>query len=200
MSAVDVQHHRVDSSWSSPPSTPAPGPARTAGRAAPIGTLINVRNPATGTLIAQVRPAGLQPTTSPSSPRPRRPRPPGERCRRPKRGEVVRLLGEELRRAQDRPRHAGLARERQDPRRGPGRSAGDDRHRRLRRRPVAHALRPHHALRAPRPPHVRAVASARRGRHHLGLQLPGRGVGLERLPRPRSAATSPCGSPRRRRR
>ena len=43
---------------------------------------------------------------------------------------------------QARPGHAGLARERQDPRRGPGRSAGDDRHRRLRRRPVAHALRP----------------------------------------------------------
>ena len=29
--------------------------------------------------------------------------------------------------------------------------------------------------------HVRAMASARRGRHHLGVQLPGGGVGLERL-------------------
>ena len=90
-----------------------------------------------------------------------RPRPPGATVPAPKRGEAVRLLGEELRRHKTGPRHAGLARERQDPRRGPGRSAGDDRHRRLRRRPVAHALRPHHALRAPAAPHVRAVASAR---------------------------------------
>ena len=35
------------------------------------------------------------------------------------------------------------------------------------------------------PPHVRAVAPARRRRRHHCLQLPGRGVGLERVPRGR---------------
>ncbi len=73
--------------------------------------------------------------------------------------------------------------------RGPGRSAGDDRHGRLRRRPVAPALRPLDALRAAQSPDVRAVASARPGRRHHRLQLPGRGLGLERHARPRSAAT-----------
>ncbi len=33
-----------------------------------------------------------------------------------------------------------------------------------------------------RPPHVRAVPPAGPGRHHLGLQLPGRGVELELVP------------------
>ena len=83
-------------------------------------------------------------------------------------------------RAQGRARHAGLARDRQDQGRRRRRSAGDDRHRRLRGRPVAHALRQDDALRAPGAPHVRAVASARRRRHHLGVQLSGRGVGVER--------------------
>ena len=68
----------------------------------------------------------------------------------PRRGELVRLLGEELRAAQGRPRPAGHARGRQDRVRGPGRSAGDDRHLRLRRRPVAPALRPDHRHRAAR--------------------------------------------------
>src|SRR3546814_19449771 len=54
-------------------------------------------------------------------------------------------------------------------------------HRRVRRRPVAPALRPDHALRAPGPPHVRAVAPDRPGRDHLGVQLSGRGLGLERI-------------------
>ena len=45
-------------------------------------------------------------------------------------------------------RPPGHARGRQDPLRGAGRGAGDDRHGRLRRRPVAPALRPDHALRA----------------------------------------------------
>ena len=43
----------------------------------------------------------------------------------------------------------------------------------------------HHAQRARSPPHVRAVASARAHRHHHRLQLPGRGVGLERHDRRR---------------
>ena len=106
-------------------------------------------------------------------------RPSGARCPRPSAAKYVRLLGEELRKHKTGSRHAGLARERQDPRRGPGRSAGDDRHRRLRRRPVAHALRPDDAFRAPAAPHVRAVASAGSRRNHLRVQLSGGGVGVE---------------------
>ncbi len=41
------------------------------------------------------------------------------------------------------------------------------------------------ALRAAPPPHVRAVAPARTGRRHHRLQLPGRRVGLERRARRR---------------
>ena len=82
--------------------------------------------------------------------------------------------------AQGRARPAGDARGRQDHQRRPGRSAGDDRHLRLRGRPVAPALRPDHRHRAARPPHDGDLASARRGRRHLGLQLPGRGVVVER--------------------
>ena len=44
---------------------------------------------------------------------------------------------------------------------GPGRSAGDDRHLRLRRRPVAPALRPDDRVRAARPPDDGDLASAR---------------------------------------
>ncbi len=80
----------------------------------------------------------------------------------PKRGEVVRQLGAGAAREQGGPRPSGHPRGRQDPQRGSGRSAGDDRHGRLRGRPVAPALRPDDALRAAPAPHVRAVASARR--------------------------------------
>ena len=83
-------------------------------------------------------------------------------------------------RPQGRPGRAGHPRDGQDPARRPGRSAGDDRHRRFRRGPLAPALRPHHAQRAARPPHVRAVAPAgHRGRDQR-LQFPGGGVGVER--------------------
>ena len=84
--------------------------------------------------------------------------------------------------AQGRARFAGRAGDGQDQARRRRRSAGDDRHRRFRRRPVAPAVRPDHAFRAPRPPHVRAVPAARPGRHHQRVQFPGRGVGLEQLP------------------
>ena len=77
-------------------------------------------------------------------------------------------------------RRAGHARGRQDRLRGPRRSAGDDRHLRFRRRPVAAIVRPRHRLRAPRPPHDRDLASARAVRDHLRLQFPGRGLVLER--------------------
>ena len=86
-------------------------------------------------------------------------------------------------RAQDDARQPGVARDGQDQGRRRRRSAGDDRHRRLRGRPVAHALRPDDALGAAAAPHVRAVASARRGRHHQRLQFSGRRVGVERVPR-----------------
>ena len=75
---------------------------------------------------------------------------------------------------------AGHPRDGEDSHRGRGRSAGDDRHLRLRDRSLSPTLRALNALRAPGPPHVRAVAPAGRGRGDLGVQLPGRGVELER--------------------
>ena len=98
----------------------------------------------------------------------------------PRRGEVVRQLGEELRQPQGGARPAGHPGGRQDPLRGAGRGAGDDRHGGLRGRHVAPALRPRHALRAAAAPDVRAVAPAGPGRHHHRLQLPRRRLGLER--------------------
>ena len=83
------------------------------------------------------------------------------------------------RRAQGRPRHPGQHRGRQDHLRGARRGPGDDRHLRLRGRPVAPALRPDHALRAPRPPADGDLAPARRGRRDLRVQLPGGGVVVE---------------------
>ena len=95
-------------------------------------------------------------------------------------------------RAQGRARQPRLARDGQDPGRGRGRSAGDDRHRRLRRRPVAHALRPDDALASG--PHHRMYEQW----HPLGVvgiitafNFPGRGVGVERDASRPSAAT-PC--------
>ena len=68
----------------------------------------------------------------------------------------------------------------QDHRRRRRRSAGDDRHLRLRGRPVAHALRPDDSIRAPEPSPDGAVASARCGRRHLRLQFSRRRLVLER--------------------
>ena len=118
----------------------------------------------------------------------------------PRRGELVRLLGEELRAAKDDARPARHARDRQDPVRRPRRSAGDDRHLRLRGRPVAPALRPDHRHRAAGPPHDGDVASARRraasSRRSTSRSRCGRGT-----PRwPSSAAIRWSGSRRRRRR
>ena len=50
----------------------------------------------------------------------------------------------------------------------------------FRRRPLAAALRPHDRLRAARPSHDGAVASAGAGRRHHRVQLSRRGLGLER--------------------
>ena len=79
----------------------------------------------------------------------------------PRRGELVRLLGAELRAAKDDLGRLVTHRSRQDRRRRPRRSAGDDRYLRFRGRPLAPALRPHHRQRTPGASHDGAMASAR---------------------------------------
>ena len=98
----------------------------------------------------------------------------------PRRGEVIRQIGEALRAEKGRPGAAGHSRNGQDPQRGGGRSPGDDRHVRFRRGAVAAALRPDDRQRAAPAPDDRAVAAAGADRHHHGVQLPGRRLGLER--------------------
>jgi len=113
-------------------------------------------------------------------------------------GRVGAALGPGAARGQGRSRRAGHTRDRQDrlgrPRRGPG----DDRHLRLRRWPVAAAVRPDHRQRAAGAPDDGGVAAAGRGRRHLGVQLSGRGVELERGAGPGLPATPWSGSRRRR--
>ena len=103
-------------------------------------------------------------------------------------GPGARRAGQAARRAADRaqgrPRRPGQPRGRQDHLRGARRGAGDDRHLRLRRRPLPPALRAHDALRAPGSPADGDLAPARRGRRHQRLQLPRRGVVLEHGHRP----------------
>ena len=100
----------------------------------------------------------------------------------PKRGEVVRDLGNALRELKEPLGDLVAARDGQDTRRRPRRGSGDDRHLRLRDRPVAAALRPHHRVGAARPSHDGTVAPAGRGGRHHRVQLPGRRVVLERGP------------------
>ena len=114
----------------------------------------------------------------------RRPSCSGATVPAPARGALVKRLGELLRRAQGRPRHPDQPRGRQDHLRGAGRGAGDDRHLRLRRRPVPPALRPHDDLRAPGPPTDGDLAPARRRRRHQRVQLPRRRLVLEHRHRP----------------
>ena len=97
----------------------------------------------------------------------------------PKRGELVRLLGKELRsnkRALGRlvSIEAGKIRVRRS-----RRSAGDDRHLRLRRGAFSPALRFDDRHRTPRAPHGGDLASARRRGYHLGVQFSGRGLVME---------------------
>ena len=103
-------------------------------------------------------------------------------------GTGARPAGQALGRAADRAQggsgHAGHRRGRQDHLRGARRGAGDDRHHRPRRRSVAPAVRQDHALGAAGPPADGDLAPAGRGRDHLRLQLPGRGLRLEHRPRP----------------
>src|SRR5438477_151923 len=68
----------------------------------------------------------------------------------------------------------------EDHRRGAGRSAGDDRHLRLRCRVVAATVRADDRVRAARASHDGAVAPARSDRGDHGVQFPRGGVGLER--------------------
>ncbi len=116
----------------------------------------------------------------------------------PRRGELVRLLGEELRAAKADLGPLVTLEAGKVPSEGAGRSAGDDRHLRLRRRPVAPALRPDHRHRAPRAPDDGDLAPAGRGRRDLRLQLPGGRLVVERGAGARRAATRWCGSPPRR--
>ncbi len=83
------------------------------------------------------------------------------------------------RRTQGRPRHAHQPRGRQDHLGSARRSPGDDRHLRLRGRSLPAAVRPHHAVRAPRSPAHGDLAPARRRGSHQRLQLPGRRLVLE---------------------
>ena len=101
----------------------------------------------------------------------------------PKRGDVVRDLGE---RAAGDERTAGRPRQPrngQDPRGRTRRSAGNDRYLRLRGRIVAPALRPDDGLGAPRASHDGAMASAGRHRRDHGIQLSCRRVVLEQRDR-----------------
>ncbi len=81
----------------------------------------------------------------------------------PRRGEVVHALGNALRTHKEALGSPGLAGDGQDPFRGRRRGAGDDRHVRLRGRPVAPALRPDDALGA-RPATACTSSGTRSGR------------------------------------
>ena len=98
----------------------------------------------------------------------------------PKRGELVRRIRRAGARAQGAARAAGLHRDRQDPAGRAGRSAGSDRHLRLRRGPVAPAARLDHRQRAPRASHDGDLAPARASGSDQRFQLPGGGMGVER--------------------
>ena len=79
-----------------------------------------------------------------------------------------------------RSRQTRYPRDGQDHRRRRRRSAGDDRHLRLRGRPIAPALRPDDSIGTAQPSPDGTMASARSGRGHFCLQFSGRGVVLER--------------------
>ena len=87
-------------------------------------------------------------------------------------GELIRLLGEELRAAKADLGRLVTLEAGKIPSEGLGEVQGDDRHLRLCRGPVAPALRPDDCHRAPRPPHDGNLAPAGRVRRHLCVQLP----------------------------
>ena len=94
-------------------------------------------------------------------------------------------------RAQGRHREPDQHRGRQDHLRGPRRGPGDDRHLRLRGRPVASTRRPHNAFGASRAPAHGDLASTRCRRCGVGVQLPSRGVVVEH--RHRNRLRQRCG-------
>ena len=180
--------------------TRAPGPARPAGPRAPTAPLVNVRNPADGALLAQVRPRQQQRLRG------------GHGLRRGRRGGLARGAGAQARRGrpparrgaappQERPRHAWS---RSRTARSWPRALGEVQEMidiadfavgqsRMLYGLTMHSERPQHRM-------YEQWHPLGRGRHHLRVQLPGRGVVLERVPRARSAATPASGSPRPRRR
>ena len=97
----------------------------------------------------------------------------------PRRGELARLLGEELRSEEGALGALVTLETGKIAPGGPRRGAGDDRHLRLRRRSLAPALRADDRVGAPGPPHARDLAPARPRRRDQRLQLPGRRVELE---------------------
>ena len=98
------------------------------------GTLI-ARSPITGEIVGACQGDRSPPTRLPQSTRRTRPSSPGALVPAPKRGELVRLLGEELRANKAELGRLVIHRSRQDRVRRPRRSAGDDRHLRFRGRP-----------------------------------------------------------------
>ena len=97
----------------------------------------------------------------------------------PRRGELVRLFGEELRANKDALGRLVTLEAGQDPPGRPGRSAGDDRHLRFRGRlsRQLYGL----TIASERPGHrMMELASARPRRDHLRLQFSRRRVGVER--------------------
>ena len=117
----------------------------------------------------------------------------------PKRGEAVRLLGEELR------RHKSALGSLVSLEMGKIKAEGDGEVQEMidiadfavGQSRMLYGL--HDALRAARASHVRAMASARRRRHHQRVQLSRSPCGRGMRSSPRSAATSASGSRRRRR-
>ena len=97
----------------------------------------------------------------------------------PQRGELVRVFGNVLREHKAALGSLVTLEAGKVTVRRPGRSAGNDRHLRFRRWPVAPALRPDDRFRASGSPHDGNVASAGCGRRDFGVQLPGRGVVVE---------------------
>ena len=79
-------------------------------------------------------------------------------------------------------RLTGVARSRQDQSGGGRRSSGNDRYGRLCRGPVAHVVWHDDAFRTGAASNVGAMASARTGRRHYGLQFSSGSLGLECLP------------------
>ena len=104
----------------------------------------------------------------------------GARRPAPRRGELVRDLGQALRELKEPLGDLVVARDGQDPRGRSRRSAGDDRHLRLRDRAVAAALRPDHRVGTARPPHDGTVAPARADRRDHRVQFSRRGLVVER--------------------